>query len=165
MRARANSSGSRRFAAASARRVGGRQRLARQAGLGLPAAIFVITLLTLLAVSIYQLVSQNARNYEEQINLTRAFYAAESGAGFAMNSLFAPEDYPAYEAQPLSCVDWAAGEGFPRVYSFTVPGLNQCTATVSCDDVVAGAAVFPTFTSTGECGGVARIVQIRTTYD
>ena len=136
-----------------------------QRGIGLPAAIFVITLLAIITVAIYQLGNQNAANYQEQINLTRAFYAAESGAGFAMNSLFPPEDYPGYAEQPASCTDWAAGEGFPRLYEFSVGGLNQCSASVSCSDLSVDSTVYATFTSTGTCNEVTRIVQVRTSYD
>jgi MSHA biogenesis protein MshP len=140
-------------------------RSVRQRGIGLPAAIFVITLLAVITAAIYQLLGQNAQMYQEQINLTRAFYAAESGAGFAMNSLFAPEDYPVFPDQPASCVDWDVGQRFPRLYEFTVDGLNRCSATVSCEDVTVGSVVYPTFTSVGKCDGVSRIVQIRTSYD
>ena len=58
-----------------------------QAGIGLPAAIFVITIMAVIAIGINQLISQNAQTFEEEINLIRAFYAAESGAGFAMMGL------------------------------------------------------------------------------
>ena len=130
-----------------------------QRGVGLPAAIFVITLLSLIATAIYQLVAQNAQTYQEQINLTRAFYAAESGAGFAMNALFSPEDYPLYSGRPESCAD------FPRTYEFTVAGLNQCSATVSCESINIASVVYLTLTSVGSCDGVSRIVQLRTSYD
>ena len=137
----------------------------KQRGFGLPAAIFVITLLTLITTAVYQLVGQNAQTYQEQINLTRAFYAAETGAGFAMNSLFPPEDYPEFLAQPASCSDWGVGEAFPRLYNFTVEGLNQCSASVACADIAVDGVVYPTFTSTGSCDGVSRIVQIRTSSE
>lgn len=136
-----------------------------QRGIGLPAAIFTITLLALLAVAIYQLGNQNAASYQEQINLTRAFYAAESGAGFALNSLFAPEDYPLYSERAADCSAWPAGAGFPRLYEFSVAGLNQCTASVSCSDIVVDTTVYSTLTSTGTCDGVTRIVQVRTSYE
>lgn len=136
-----------------------------QRGIGLPVAIFTITLLALIAVAIYQLGSQNAASYQEQINLTRAFYAAESGAGFALNSLFAPEDYPLYSGRAANCSAWPAGTGFPRLYEFRVAGLNQCTASVSCADVVVDTTVYSTLTSTGTCDDVTRIVQVRTSYE
>ena len=59
----------------------------RQRGIGLPAAIFIIVLMAGIAVAINQLLSQNAQTFEEEINLTRAFYAAESGAGIAIDPM------------------------------------------------------------------------------
>lgn len=128
-----------------------------QVGISLPGAIFVITLLALLAVAINALVGQNSRTYEEEINLTRAFYAAESGAGFAMNTLYPPEEFPAY-ATTAEC---AAG---PRVYSFTVPGLNSCTASVTCSEVTIGGTNYATIESEGSCGDLERTIQVRTAY-
>lgn len=129
----------------------------RQRGLGLPAAIFVITLMAVLAVAINVLVSQNAQTFEEEVNLTRAFYAAESGAGFAMNTIFPPEEYPSY-AVTSEC---AAG---PRVYNFSVPGLNNCSASVTCSPITIGTRNYATIRSEGNCGDVSRIIQVRTVY-
>jgi MSHA biogenesis protein MshP len=130
-----------------------------QAGVNLAAAIFVITLLALIAVAINALVSQNAQTYQEEINLTRAFYAAESGAGFGMNTIFPPEGFPTYGA-PAEC---AAG---PRVYTFTVPGLGGCSASVTCaTKSPAGISdTFATVTSVGSCDGVERTVQVQTRF-
>ena len=137
-----------------------------QYGIGLPAAIFVITLLAVIVVAVNALVSQNAQTYEEEINLTRAFFAAETGAGFTMNSLFPPEDYPAYNNLPDSCLDWPiSGQEFPRIFNLTVDGLNQCTATASCVDTVVNSVVYTTIKSTGTCGDVSRTIQVRTGYD
>lgn len=129
----------------------------KQAGVNLPGAIFVITLLALLAVAINALITQSSQSYQEEINLTRAFYAAESGAGFAMNTIFPPEGFPGYGA-PATC---AAG---PRVYSFTVPGLNQCEASVTCSAKAVGSDNFATITSVGSCDDIERTVQVRTQY-
>lgn len=127
----------------------------RQRGIGIPAALFVITLLAILAVAINLLLEQNAETYEEEVSLTRAFYAAESGAGFAMNSIFPPEEFPLYNV----AAECAAG---PRVYEFTIPGLNACSATVTCsvDATVAGVEYY-TVVSEGSCDGVTRTVQVR----
>ena len=129
-----------------------------QAGIGLPAAIFVITLMAAIAVAINLMVGQNADTFAEEINLTRAFYAAESGAGIAMNTIFPPEGYPTYAAPPAEC---AAG---PRVYTFTVDGLNQCTATVTCSSVNTGGKTYATIESVGKCGDVIRTIQVRTVF-
>lgn len=126
-----------------------------QRGIGIPAALFVITLFALLAVAINLLQEQNAETYEEQVNLTRAFYAAESGAGIAMNSIFPPEEFPQYNAD----AECAAG---PREYVFTIPGLNECTATVTCSvDATVSSVEYYTIVSEGSCNGVNRKVQIR----
>ncbi len=124
-----------------------------QAGIGLPAAIFVITLLAIIAVAINSLVSQNAQTFEEEINLTRAFYAAESGAGFAMNWLYPPEDYPSYTPVCSS-----------RTYNLTVDGLNQCTADVTCTLITISGTNYATIESEGTCGDVERTIQVRTVY-
>jgi MSHA biogenesis protein MshP len=126
-----------------------------QRGIGIPAALFVITLLAIIAVGINALLAQNAETYEEEINLTRAFYAAESGAGFAMNSIFPPEEFPQYN----STAECAAG---PREYTFTIAGLNECKATVTCSlDATVASVEYYTIVSEGSCDGVSRTVQVR----
>lgn len=130
-----------------------------QLGIGLPAAIFIITLMALIAAAVTQLVSQNAQTYSEAVNLSRAFYAAESGAGFGMNTVFPPEDYDtAYASTPSRCL----GSGSPTVYNFVSLGLNQCKATVTCT-LISG-TTHATIESTGECDNVERTVQVRTVY-
>lgn len=129
----------------------------KQVGIGLPAAIFVITLMAVIAVAVNQLISQNAQTFEEEVNLTRAFYAAESGAGIVMNTVFPPEEYPGY-ASTSECIST------DRVYNFTVAGLNQCSATVTCTPVTIGSSTYATIESQGVCGDVERTVQIRTVY-
>jgi MSHA biogenesis protein MshP len=135
--------------------------LSRQQGVGLPAAIFVITLMASIAVAISLLVSQNAETFEEEVRLTRAFYAAESGAGFAMNALFPPDEFPLYDTNAI-CPD---NVGSPRVYEFTAEGLSSCSAEVSCvlDTTVDGLNYY-TISSTGTCGDVSRTVQVRTSF-
>lgn len=126
-----------------------------QRGIGIPAALFVITLLAIIAVGINSLLEQNSETYAEEVNLTRAFYAAESGAGFAMNSIFPPEEFPQYNAT----AECAAG---PREYAFTIPGLNACTATVTCSvDATVASVKYYTIVSEGSCDGVTRTVQVR----
>ena len=131
--------------------------LSHQSGIGLPAAIFVITLMAVIAVAVNQLVSQNAQTFEEELNLTRAFYAAESGAGFVMNTVFPPEEYPTY-AITAECV------ATERDYDFIVAGLNQCSATVTCTPLPIGGTNYATIESKGVCGDVERTVQIRAVY-
>lgn len=133
----------------------------RQRGIGLPAAIFVITVMAALAVAINALVADNTRNVQEEIQLTRAFQAAESAAGFAMNARFPPGEFPQY-AGDATCPD---NEGAPREYDFTVEGLSGCSAAVSCavGPTVNGEEYY-TIASTGTCGEVSRTVQVRTRF-
>ncbi len=132
--------------------------LFRQQGLGLPAAIFVITLLSVIVVGVNYLVSGNSRSFQNEINLTRAFFAAESGAGFALNGIYPPEDYSGYSAP--TC----AGEGSPVTYEFENDGLGYCSAEVFCAAVTVGGDDYLTIQSTGTCDEVSRTVQVRTAF-
>ena len=128
----------------------------KQRGIGIPAALFVITLLAIVAVAVNSLVEQNAESYQEELSLTRAFYAAESGAGFALNSIFPPEEFPQYNGN----AECAAG---PREYEFTVEGLSECKAVVTCSvDATVSAVEYYTVKSVATCDGVSRTVQVRT---
>ena len=123
-----------------------------QRGVGLPAAIFVITVMVIIAVAINAIVEQNAQTFEEEVNLTRAFFAAESAAGFAMNGIYPPEEFPTY-----------AGSACPATtYSLTIPGLNECSAEVTCDIKTVGSRDYITIDSEASCGDVTRIIQVRT---
>lgn len=122
-----------------------------QRGIGLPAAIFIITSMAVIAVAINLLVRENAETFEEEVNLARAFYAAESGAGFIMNRTFPPEEYSGYAGS--NCAD--------RTYTFDVPGLAQCTATVTCSIITESSVDYNTIESTGACGDVERTIQVR----
>jgi len=138
--------------------------LRTQRGLGLPAAVFVITLLAVLAVAINALVSQNDAAFEEEVLLTRAFYAAESGAGFGLNALFPPAEFPGYAsgagALPGDC---AVADD---TYALVAPGLNACTAVVSCEvDATVADVDYYTITSVGTCADVTRTVQVRSSFE
>lgn len=130
--------------------------LASQKGIGLPAAIFVITLMAVIAVAVNLLVSQNADSLDEEVRLTRAFYAAESGAGFAMHLMFPPQDFPNYTSAAV-CPTVA------RTYEFTMEGLGSCSVDISCViDATVDSVNYYTLTSVGQCGDISRTVQVRT---
>jgi len=132
------------------------QPLFSQLGVGLPAAIFVITIMAVIAVAINQLVSRGAETFEEEVLLTRAYYAADSGAGFAMNRLFPPDQYPDYTG---TC------DAGPIEYQFTVDGLSGCSATVVCTvDSEVSDVTYYSIQSTGTCGNVSRTLLLRTSY-
>ncbi|MDO8907117.1 MAG: hypothetical protein Q7W55_01315 [Pseudohongiella sp.] len=133
-------------------------RIGLQKGVGLPAAIFVITLLSAIAGGISLLVSQNAETFEEEVMLTRAFYAAESGAGLALGVLFPTGSFPEYQARDACSTQ-------PWQYEFSVDGLAQCKAEVSCAlDATVDESDYFTLTSVGRCDNISRTVQVRTAY-
>ncbi|MFT4817640.1 MAG: MSHA biogenesis protein MshP [Pseudohongiellaceae bacterium] len=122
-----------------------------QQGIGLPAAIFIITTMAAIAVAINSLVQENADTFAEEVNLARAFYAAESGAGFMMNRIFPPEAYSGYAGSNCAA----------RTYTFDAIGLAQCTAVVSCSTITVSSTDYNTIESTGSCGDVERTIQVR----
>ena len=124
---------------------------AAQAGLSLATAVFVITVMALLAALIFQLVRNNAQTTEEEVLLVRAFYAAESGVQFELNKVFPPD---------------GSGGGCPVAesdYDFADAGLNACTAHVRCNALPVVDVPYTTYTlkSTGTCGDVSRTIQVR----
>ena len=54
----------------------------------MPVAVFILVIMALLAAAIVQLSSPNNISAAQEILSTRAFYAAESGASWAMSQLF-----------------------------------------------------------------------------
>ncbi|HEY0961438.1 MAG TPA: hypothetical protein VGE69_03695 [Pseudomonadales bacterium] len=117
-----------------------------QRGLSLATALFVITVMALLAVMIFQLVRSNAETTGEEVLLIRAFYAAESGVQFGLNSVFPPG------AGTRSC---------PATFTLEEDGLAGCEAEVTCTSVTAEDVDYHTITSTGTCGDVSRTIQVR----
>lgn len=113
-----------------------------QRGIGLPIALFVITVLALLVVGMAQLQESSGKSVSLQIQSQRAFFAAESGAQLAVSETL----------DSGSCV------GVPAELDFTLGALKDCKAVLSCS--VTGPVPIPgsggdrvfTLTSRGECG-------------
>ncbi|MEX0623028.1 hypothetical protein [Saccharospirillum sp.] len=126
----------------------------RQRGAGLPLAIFIITVLALIVVTITQLQQGTAEMEIQDLQSTRAFYAAESGAQAALALLFP--------------IDGSAGSSCSAPiyqHSFSTPGLNGCRASVSCSTDNLGPTTYYTIISEGVCGSGLdqgrRIVEVR----
>ena len=124
----------------------------RQAGLSLATALFVITVMALLAAMIFQLIRSNAETTGEEVLLIRSFYAAQTGIEFGFNEISPPDAAPA-----TSCT---ADITYPD-FELEVEGLQACKATVSCSPLVVNSATFYTITSIGTCGEVSRTIQVR----
>jgi len=122
-------------------------------GVGLPVAIFVITVLAAFVVNMGYLVQDNATGRIEYVQSLRALLAAESGGDFGLNVLFDPSDATTYPS--LSC------SNTPVNYSFTNdPGMAGCTASVSCASSTSGGETIYTITSVGTCDDSTRTIEI-----
>lgn len=130
-----------------------------QRGVGLPLAIFVITVLALIVAVMAQLQLGSAESLSLQLQSQRAFLAAESGAQLGVSQVLAGG----------GCAGVSAA--VPGTGTFGAGGLNGCRATLACSagDPVAGPAGTQQYfliTSTGVCpageGGQARrVVEVR----
>lgn len=119
-------------------------------GFGLPAAIFVITILALVIAAMAAISQRSSESVSLQIQSQRAFYAAESGVQLALNLLF-----PVDGNSAQSC---AVSPYYSK--SFTAPGLSACQVNVSCRSVFDGTQVYYILTSSGSCGsGVDQAVR------
>jgi MSHA biogenesis protein MshP len=123
-------------------------RFSKQVGLGLPVAIFVITIMSMIAVAVNQLNEAAGQTFSQNLLSSRAFYAAESGAQLRAQAVLS--------AVPCSC-------GANANYDFTVTGLNACRAVTSCDEFIANGSTFCTITSIGSCDNTnaQRTVEVR----
>ena len=125
----------------------------RQRGVGLPVAIFVITVLAAFVVNMGYLVQDNATGRIEYVQSLRALLAAESGGDFGLNVLFDPSDASTYSS--LSC------SSTPVSYSFTNdPGMAGCSASVSCASSSSSGETVYTITSVGTCDDSTRTIAI-----
>jgi len=125
-----------------------------QKGVGLPIAIFVITVLAAYAVNMGLLLEDNATGRIENITNLRASLAADTGADLGMNVAFDPSDAPDY-AGGITCSSTAINYSFAND-----PGMSGCTAAVTCSAVTAGGKTIYTITSVGTCDSVSKTAVI-----
>ena len=122
----------------------------KQRGVGLPMALFIITILAMIIAAITDLEESSGVGFGLDVNSMRAFYAAESGAQAAMVELF-----PASSPSSGSCSTVNAN------YSFSALGLNGCNASMTCEVVSVEGVDYFTIKSTGSCGsGLDRAVRV-----
>jgi MSHA biogenesis protein MshP len=125
-----------------------------QKGIGLPIAIFVITVLAAYAVNMGLLVEDNAAGRTEYITNLRASLAADTGVDLGMNVAFDPSDAPDY-AGGVTCSSNAINYSFAND-----PGMSGCSAAVTCSAVTAGGKTIYTITSVGTCDSVSKTAVI-----
>ena len=127
----------------------------KQRGIGLPVALFVITVLALIVVALTDLEESSGISFSLDVNSMRAFYAAESGAQVDMANIF-----PAGGAV-VNCSTVTSTVGFPS----TALGLNGCSARVERSCVTVDGVKYFSLQSTGSCGSGAdtaeRVIVVR----
>ena len=126
----------------------------KQLGLGLPSAIFLILVMTLILAAINQINESSAISQGREWLNIRAFYAAESGLQMS-----------AVQAINPSQVMNACNVNFISDFNFTMSGLDGCNVNVACNEKVELGKRYYTFTSTGSCGSepdkANRVIQMR----
>jgi MSHA biogenesis protein MshP len=108
-----------------------------QRGVSLIIVLFLLVVVSLLAVSLAQLNRGGSIAVAQEIQSTRALYAAESGAQIAAMRIFP------INSTPTLC------PGFTQ--AFTASGLNGCSATITCFSVNTAGKTIYTVTSDGIC--------------
>ncbi len=125
----------------------------KEKGFGLPFAIFVIVILAMIASAITQMETDSAESVVFDVQSTRAFLAAQSGAQVGLNTLFPPG------LAASNCTE-SYFSTTPSI-TFLASGLEGCIAQVSCSvSSVAGSDYF-TVSSMGSCGSGLDLAQRR----
>ncbi len=136
-----------------------------QKGLGLPGALFILVILALIVVAITNLETQTGETMIQDVQSTRAFFAAESGAQAGLATLFGPG-----ESGTGGCTTACSGGSsvlttldFDLVSGGPPPGLGGCSFSVACcRQTDSNGDFYYTLTSTGSCGdGAAPLDQAR----
>ena len=121
----------------------------RQAGFSLPVTLFIIVVLSLIAVAMNRLSETGAQSYSKALLSQRAFFAAESGVQLALTRVL--------DSVPCDCTG-VSGQ------TFTQQGLSGCSASLSCSDsLVVNGERYCTVRSVGRCdsGSASRSVEVR----
>lgn len=125
-----------------------------QTGMGLPSALFLIVVLTLLLASMNQLNEVSSTAVGRDWLMSRAFYLAESGAQLSAV-------YGLNSDQALGSCD----ANFIQNQTFLGVGLDSCRLDVSCSAQNINSDIYLMFQSTGRCGTgldeVSRTIEIK----
>jgi len=117
-------------------------------GFMLPVAIFLIIAIAALAIGLSRSSSVVPFVSLQEVFSQRAFYAAESGANYALSHLLLHPEVNR-TAGDAACLELSA-----VTLSFSSNGLEQCQAVIGCQiqNGVANDASYYTISSQGSCG-------------
>lgn len=117
------------------------RRYSKQRGVGLPMAIFIITVLALLLSILVSVTSSGTSVVVNQLQSSKAFYAAESGAQLALSKII-----------PATGVAQACTSNFASINFPSSVALSGCLAKVSCSQSVINSTTYFSVKSIGVCG-------------
>jgi MSHA biogenesis protein MshP len=115
-------------------------------GFSLPLAIFILVIVSLLALAIFRMTALNQNSVTQEVLTARALFAAESGAQAQMMRLF-----------PLSGIANCSAQ----TINFNSAGLNNCSASSTCVNRIVNGTTYYTIESNGRCT-VAGFTALRT---
>ena len=113
----------------------------RQAGVGLPATVFLIVIIALIVLALGELNQKSNLGFGQDFYSTKAFYAAESGAQVALNQVFVGTKACAANMTTIDFNNKGPNEG-----------LDDCDVQVDCVASLVATITYYTFTSTAICG-------------
>ena len=108
----------------------------RQEGLGLAAAIFLIVVVSLIALALTRTIAVSAETHTQAFLSQHSLQAAESGANLAINRVIPPLGTSA-------CQTWTWD-----LAQFNLPG---CRATAACTSTLVDGQTLHTIESDGTC--------------
>jgi MSHA biogenesis protein MshP len=123
----------------------------KQRGIGLPVAIFVITVIAAFVVNMSYLIQDNATGRSEQVQTARARMIAESATHLALTQLFPPSAYPGYAS--TSCSNVSSPSGLD-----SDDGMAGCSVTVTCSSSGTTPNIVYSITSVGVCDDATQTI-------
>lgn len=131
--------------------------MSAQQGFLMPLAIFILVAMGFFAITISRVTGQTAIATTQEAISVASFYAAESGAQYAMNQLF----YDTGSAISRVSVDANCTAVNGSNLTFTVNGLNGCSTSITCTRSIdaANTTSYYRIQSQGSCGSAAISAQ------
>ncbi len=123
--------------------------LARQQGMGLPMALFIILILSIVGLAVNRLADTSSQNYSSNIAAQQAYLMAYSAIQQQLIDTLAAD----------TCQCAAASS----TVALAVAGLNSCQAVVSCSSFVAEGQTYCDLSSAASCdgGNGTRTLEVR----
>lgn len=127
-----------------------------QRGFLIPLALIIIVGIGSLAVAVSKLVGRTGASSTQEGLSVQAFYAANSGAQYAMNQLF-------FSVSTRAAADASCTAVNNSTLSYAATGLSHCTADINCTHTVDAddSVSFYRIQSQGDCS-VSQLVALRT---